>query len=85
MDPLEFLARVLVHIPDGGPVTTRYYSCSANRPRGMRGKAARAAADGPMAVGPVPARAAIAPCTLPAPFEIPIPRGRWCSAQTVRP
>ena len=38
-DPLEFLARVLVHIPDKGHVTTRYYGCYANRPRGMRVKA----------------------------------------------
>jgi len=46
-DPLEFLARVLVHIPDKGHVTTRYYGWYANRPRGMRGKAEPAAADGP--------------------------------------
>ncbi|MBM3899532.1 MAG: transposase [Gemmatimonadetes bacterium] len=39
-DPLAFLARVLVHIPDKGQVTTRYYGWYANRPRGMRGKAA---------------------------------------------
>jgi len=39
-DPLEFLARVLVHIPDKGHVTTRYYGWYANRPRGMRQKAA---------------------------------------------
>ncbi len=38
VDPLEFLARVLVHIPDRGHVTTRYYGWHANRPRGMRGK-----------------------------------------------
>jgi hypothetical protein len=24
-DPVEFLARVLVHVPDKGQVTTRYY------------------------------------------------------------
>ena len=36
VDPLEFLARVLVHIPDKGHVTTRYYGWYANRPRGMR-------------------------------------------------
>ena len=41
-DPLEFLARVLVHIPDKGHVTTRYYGWYANRPRGMRVKAAPA-------------------------------------------
>ncbi len=34
-DPLEFLARV-VHIPDKGHVTTRYYGWYANRPRGAR-------------------------------------------------
>ena len=31
VDPLEFLARVLVHIPDQGHVTTRYYGWYANR------------------------------------------------------
>jgi hypothetical protein len=53
-DPLEFLARVLVHIPDKGHVTTRYYGWYANRPRGMRDKAAPAAADGPPAIVPAP-------------------------------
>lgn len=38
-DPLEFLARVLVHIPDKGQVTTRYY-------RVARQSAARDAAPG---------------------------------------
>jgi len=33
-DPLEFLVRVLVHIPDRGHVTTRYDGWYANRPRG---------------------------------------------------
>ncbi len=54
VDPLEFLARVLVHIPDKGHVTTRYCGRYANRPRGMRGKAAPAAADGPPAIVPAP-------------------------------
>src|SRR5271167_243098 len=36
VDALEFLARVLTHIPDKGQVTTRYYGWYANRPRGMR-------------------------------------------------
>ena len=40
VDPLEFLARVLVHIPDQGHVTTRYDGWYANRPRDMRNKAA---------------------------------------------
>ena len=31
VDPLEFLARVLVHIPDKGHVTTRYYGWYATR------------------------------------------------------
>ena len=48
-DPLEVLARVLVHIPDKGHVTTRYYGWYANRPRGMREMAEPAAADGPHA------------------------------------
>ena len=39
VDPLAFLARVLVHIPDKGHVTTRYYGWYANRPRGMRRQA----------------------------------------------
>ncbi len=39
-DPLEVLARVLVHIPGKGHVTTRYHGWYANRPQGMRQKAA---------------------------------------------
>ncbi len=53
-DPLEFLARALVHIPDKGQVTTRYYGWYANRPRGMRGKAEPLAADAPPAIVPAP-------------------------------
>ncbi|WP_434479315.1 IS91 family transposase [Gemmatimonas sp.] len=53
VDPLEFLARVLVHIPDKGHVTTRDYGWYANRPRGMRLKATPAAA-GPPAIAPAP-------------------------------
>ena len=36
VDPRESLARVLVHIPVKGHVTTRYYGGYACRPRGMR-------------------------------------------------
>jgi hypothetical protein len=36
VDPLEFLARVLTHIPDKGQVTQRYYGWYANRTRGAR-------------------------------------------------
>jgi hypothetical protein len=50
VDPLEFLALVLVHIPDKGHVTTRYYGWYANRPCGTRSKAAPAAAGGPPAI-----------------------------------
>ena len=49
-DPLEFLARVLVHIPEKGHVTTQYYGWYANRPRGMRVKASPVAMDGPPAI-----------------------------------
>ena len=38
-DPLAFVARVLVHIPETGPVTTRDSGWSAHRPRGMRRQA----------------------------------------------
>ena len=47
-DPLAFLARVLVHIPDKGQVTTRYSGWYANRPRGLRRQAEPAAADAPV-------------------------------------
>jgi hypothetical protein len=54
VDPLEFLARGLVHIPDKGHVTTRFYGWYTNRPRDMRGKAEPATADGPPATVPAP-------------------------------
>ena len=37
-DPLEFLARLVAHIPDERQVMTRYYGWYANRPRGTRRK-----------------------------------------------
>lgn len=40
LDPLEFLARVVTHIPDKRQVMTRYYGWYANRPRGVRRKLA---------------------------------------------
>ena len=43
LDPLEFLARLLTHIPDPGQVMTRYYGWYASRTRGTR---ARLASDG---------------------------------------
>lgn len=54
VDPIEFLARVLVHIPDKGHVTTRYSGWYANRPRGMRGKAEPTAALVPPVLVPAP-------------------------------
>jgi Putative transposase len=53
-DPLEFLARVLVHIPDKGQVTTRYSGWYANRPRGLRRQAEPAAADAPVPIVTTP-------------------------------
>jgi len=54
VDPLAFLARVLVHIPDTGHVTTRYSGWYANRRRGMRRQAEPATADSPTAIAPAP-------------------------------
>ena len=54
VDPLEFLARVLVHIPDKGHVTTRYYGWYANRPRGMRRQAEPVALEAPPVIIPAP-------------------------------
>ena len=51
-DPLEFLARVLVHIPDKGHVTTRDDGWSANRPRGMRQQAEPVASEAPPVILP---------------------------------
>ena len=51
-DPLEFLARVRVHLPDMGHVTTRYSGWYANRPRGMRRQAEPAPAEAPAAIAP---------------------------------
>ena len=53
-DPLEFLARVLVHIPDKGHFTTRYYGWYANRPRGMRRQAEPVALAAPSVIIPAP-------------------------------
>jgi len=55
VDPLAFLARVLVPSPDPGHVTTRDDGCYANRPRGIRGQAESAAL--PPALVPAPRRA----------------------------
>jgi hypothetical protein len=44
LDPLEFLARIVTHIPDKRQVMTRYYGWYSNRVRGRRKKLAAAAA-----------------------------------------
>jgi hypothetical protein len=53
VDPLEFLARLVTHIPDKHHVMTRYYGWYATRPRGTRRKLKDQAATqdlpGPMA------------------------------------
>ena len=46
LDPLEFLARLLTHIPDPGQVMTRYYGWYASRTRGTRARLAHLASDG---------------------------------------
>ena len=46
VDPLEFLARLLTHIPDPGQVMTRYDGWYASRTRGTRARLARLASDG---------------------------------------
>ena len=76
VEPLEFLARVLTHIPDKGQVLTRYYGWYANRSRGRRRQAAvarRAEALGaeapPVSVSVVPARS----------LALPEARRRWRS------
>ncbi len=57
VDPLEFLARVMAHVPNKHQVMTRYYGYYANRVRGARrgrGETAGAADAPTTAVGPVP-------------------------------
>jgi len=49
-DPLEFIARVVAHIPDKGQVMQRYYGYYSNRSRGQRRKAAEARGASPVDV-----------------------------------
>jgi hypothetical protein len=57
-DPLEFLAEFTQHIPPKGAHLIRYYGFYSNKARGMRRKAAEAAAaaDSPAEATPVPPR-----------------------------
>jgi len=48
VDALEFLARVVSHIPNKGQVLQRYYGWYASRVRGMRRKAAEAGDEHPI-------------------------------------
>jgi len=66
VDPLEFLARIVTHIPNKHQVMTRYYGWYANRSRGTRRRAAEA--DG--APTPVPVAA-------PEPLPLREARRRW--------
>ncbi len=50
VDPLEFLARLVTHIPNKHQVMTRYYGWYANRPRGARRKATADVAVAPIDV-----------------------------------
>ena len=43
VDPLEFLARIVTHIPNPGQVMQRYYGWYASRTRGARRQSGRAA------------------------------------------
>ena len=52
VDPLEFLARVVTHIPNPGQVMHRYYGWYASRTRGARRQQGLAAA-GPAEAGTV--------------------------------
>ena len=67
MDALEFLARLVAHIPDRGQVLTRYYGWYANRTRGIRRRAL--GADGERAP----------PVEVAAPVSLPLreARRRW--------
>jgi hypothetical protein len=56
VDALEFLARVVSHIPNKGQVLQRYYGWYASRVRGMRRKASEAGEEQPVVcVDPEPA------------------------------
>jgi hypothetical protein len=48
VDALEFLARVVSHIPNKGQVLQRYYGWYASRVRGMRRKATEAGEEHPI-------------------------------------
>ena len=65
VDALEFLARLVTHIPDPGQVLTRYDGWYANRTRGIRRRAGGADAPPPIAI------------TAPVPLPLQEARRRW--------
>ncbi len=71
VDPLEFLARLVTHIPNKHQVMTRYYGWYANRPRGTRRKATT--------------DADVAPITVAEPEALPLreARRRWAEGRTI--
>ena len=50
VDPLEFLARLVTHIPEPGQVMQRYYGWYASRTRGARRRQASDAAEAPAVI-----------------------------------
>jgi hypothetical protein len=50
VDPLEFLARLVSHIPEPGQVMQRYYGWYASRTRSARRRQASDAAEAPVAI-----------------------------------
>jgi hypothetical protein len=50
VDPLEFLARVVTHIPEPGQVMQRYHGWYASRARGTRRRQVTAATTAPVAI-----------------------------------
>ncbi len=67
VDPLEFLARVVTHIPNPGQVMQRYYGWYASRTRGARRQ------QGLAATGP----AAASPVVEPVAWSLRAARARW--------
>jgi hypothetical protein len=65
IDALEFLARVVSHIPNKGQVLQRYYGWYASRVRGMRRKATEAGEEHPIV------------CVDPEPEAVRQARHRW--------
>ena len=70
VDPLEFLARVMAHVPNKRQVMTRYYGYYASRVRGVRRRRAETAGTADAPVPLVPIAAAV-------PLRLRDARRRW--------